>query len=67
MFINLFQGFRIITSEECWHQSLVPLMKEIRENIGDGPVYLRFVGLPFFIKFLFNGLRTFEVSLAQLV
>jgi len=34
------QGFRVVQAEECWHRSLVPLMKEIRIQLGDGPVYL---------------------------
>lgn len=37
------QGFRVIPAEACWHQSLVPLMAEIRESIGaETPVYLSF-------------------------
>ena len=36
------QGFRVVQVEECWHRSLVPLMDEVREQIGDGPVYLSF-------------------------
>jgi len=36
------QGFRVIPAEECWHRSLAPLMKEIRERLGSGPVYLSF-------------------------
>jgi len=36
------QGFRVVQAEECWHQSLVPLMTEVREQLGDGPVYLSF-------------------------
>jgi guanidinobutyrase len=36
------QGFRVVQAEECWHKSLAPLMAEVREQIGGGPVYLSF-------------------------
>ena len=36
------QGFRVVQVEECWGESLTPLMSEIREQVGDGPVYLSF-------------------------
>jgi guanidinobutyrase len=36
------QGFRVVPAEECWHRSLVPLMQEVRAQVGDGPVYLSF-------------------------
>jgi guanidinobutyrase len=36
------QGFRVVQAEECWHKSLEPLMAEVREQMGDGPVYLSF-------------------------
>lgn len=36
------QGFRVVPAEECWHKSLVPLMQEVSEKLGDGPVYLSF-------------------------
>jgi guanidinobutyrase len=36
------QGFRVVQAEECWHRSLVPLMDEVRELVGGGPVYLSF-------------------------
>lgn len=36
------QGFRVVQAEECWHQSLAPLMAEVREKVGGGPVYLSF-------------------------
>ncbi|XP_063609158.1 guanidinobutyrase-like [Penaeus indicus] len=35
-------GFRVVGAEECWHKSLTPLMKEVREQMGDGPVYISF-------------------------
>jgi guanidinobutyrase len=36
------QGFRVVPAEECWHRSLAPLMDEVREALGTGPVYLSF-------------------------
>jgi guanidinobutyrase len=36
------QGFRVVQAEECWHRSLTPLMEEVREQVGGGPVYLSF-------------------------
>lgn len=36
------QGFRVVRAEECWYQSLAPLMAEVRERVGGGPVYLSF-------------------------
>jgi len=36
------QGFRVVPAEECWHRSLAPLMEEVREQLGAGPVYLSF-------------------------
>lgn len=36
------QGFRVVQAEECWHKSLAPLMAEVREQMGDGPVYISF-------------------------
>jgi guanidinobutyrase len=36
------QGFRVVQAEECWHRSLAPLMAEVREQLGRGPVYLSF-------------------------
>ncbi|MEL6893147.1 MAG: agmatinase [Actinomycetota bacterium] len=36
------QGFRVVQVEECWHRSLVPLMEEVREQVGGGPVYISF-------------------------
>jgi len=36
------QGFRVVQAEECWHKSLTPLMVELRQQIGSGPVYLSF-------------------------
>jgi len=36
------QGFRVVQVEECWHRSLAPLMNEVREQLGSGPVYVSF-------------------------
>ncbi|XP_067826617.1 agmatinase, mitochondrial [Heptranchias perlo] len=36
------QGFRVVTAEDCWLRSLAPLMKEVRQQMGDGPVYISF-------------------------
>ncbi|MFK8049924.1 MAG: agmatinase [Halioglobus sp.] len=37
------RGARVVPAEECWHQSLAPLMAEIREAVGpDTPLYLSF-------------------------
>jgi guanidinobutyrase len=36
-------GVRVVPAEECWYQSLAPLMDEIRETVGTkAPVYLSF-------------------------
>jgi guanidinobutyrase len=35
-------GGRVVPAEECWHRSLAPLMAEVRESLGDAPVYLTF-------------------------
>ncbi|HDH0831258.1 agmatinase [Klebsiella oxytoca] len=36
------RGFRLVHAEQCWHKSLAPLMAEVRQQMGDGPVYLSF-------------------------
>lgn len=36
------QGFRLIPVEQCWHKSLSPLMAEVRQLMGAGPVYLSY-------------------------
>ncbi|WP_044528067.1 agmatinase [Herbaspirillum sp. B65] len=36
------QGFRLVQAEQCWYRSLVPLMEEVRAQMGSGPVYLSF-------------------------
>ena len=36
------QGVRVVQAEECWYRSLAPLMAEVREQLGAGPVYLTF-------------------------
>jgi len=35
-------GVRVVPAEQCWHRSLTPLMAEIRDQMGQGPVYLTF-------------------------
>lgn len=36
------QGVRVVQAEECWYKSLAPLMAEVRQQLGTGPVYLTF-------------------------
>jgi guanidinobutyrase len=36
------QGFRVVEAGACWNRSLEPLMAEVREQLGAGPVYLSF-------------------------
>lgn len=36
------QGFRVVQAEECWYRSLEPLMREVVQRVGSGPVYLSF-------------------------
>jgi guanidinobutyrase len=36
------QGVRVVQAEDCWYQSLAPLMAEVRQRIGDAPLYLSF-------------------------
>jgi guanidinobutyrase len=36
------QGFRVVQAEECWHKSLVPLIGEVRQQMGSGPAYITF-------------------------
>lgn len=36
------QGFRVVQVEECWNRSLAPLMEEVRQQVGGGPVYVSF-------------------------
>lgn len=36
------RGFSVVQAEECWHQSLAPLMQQVRDKLGEGPVYLTF-------------------------
>ena len=36
------QGVRVVQAEECWYKSLTPLMEEVRQQLGAGPVYLTF-------------------------
>ncbi len=36
------QGFLVVEAQDCWYRSLAPLMEEVREKLGAGPVYLTF-------------------------
>ncbi|XP_060573590.1 guanidinobutyrase-like [Ruditapes philippinarum] len=36
------QGFKIVQSHECWHKSLTGLMEEVRDMMGNHPVYISF-------------------------
>jgi len=36
------QGVRVVPAEDCWYQSLKPLMAEVREQLGEGAVYITF-------------------------
>ncbi|MEO6918063.1 MAG: agmatinase [Collimonas sp.] len=36
------QGFKVVQVEDCWNQSLTPLMEEVRARVSGGPVYLSF-------------------------
>ncbi|XP_032824032.1 guanidino acid hydrolase, mitochondrial [Petromyzon marinus] len=36
------QGFRVVQAEQCWFKSLAPLMKEVTQQMGSGPVYLSY-------------------------
>jgi guanidinobutyrase len=36
------RGVRVVRAEDCWYKSLTPLMAEVREQVGGGPVYLTF-------------------------
>lgn len=39
---GLQQGFWQIHAADCWYQSLLPLLKNVRQYLGVGPVYLSF-------------------------
>ncbi|XP_030041756.1 guanidino acid hydrolase, mitochondrial isoform X3 [Microcaecilia unicolor] len=39
---NRHQGFRVVPAEDCWFKSLVPLMSEVRQQMGEKPVYISF-------------------------
>ncbi|XP_006145325.1 agmatinase, mitochondrial [Tupaia chinensis] len=36
------QGFRVVLAEDCWLKSLVPLMAEVRQQMGGKPIYVSF-------------------------
>ena len=31
-----------MSAKDCWHKSLEPLMAEVRQQMGSGPVYISF-------------------------
>ncbi|XP_015341156.1 agmatinase, mitochondrial isoform X1 [Marmota marmota marmota] len=39
---NRNQGFRVVLAEDCWMKSLVPLMAEVRQQMGGKPLYISF-------------------------
>lgn len=36
------QGFRVVLAEDCWMKSLVPLMADVRRQMGGKPLYISF-------------------------
>lgn len=36
------QGFRLVPAHEVWHQSLAPVMEQVRQRVGNTPCYLSF-------------------------
>jgi len=36
------KGWTVVQAEACWMKSLAPLMAQVRETVGDAPVYLSF-------------------------
>jgi len=36
------KGFRVVPARHCYHKSLIPLMEEVRKQMGEGPVYISF-------------------------
>ncbi len=36
------QGVEVVPAEDCWYQSLAPLMQRVTDKIGDTPAYLSF-------------------------
>ncbi|NCF49461.1 MAG: agmatinase [Bacteroidetes bacterium] len=36
------RGFTVVQAEELWHRSATPLIDQIRDELGEGPVYLSF-------------------------
>jgi len=35
-------GFRAVPAKDCWWKSMTPLMEEVKEMMGDRPVYISF-------------------------
>lgn len=36
------QGFTLVPANEVWHQSLAPVMEQVRQRVGNTPCYLSF-------------------------
>ncbi len=36
------QGFTLVPAHEVWHQSLAPVMEQVRQRVGNTPCYLSF-------------------------
>ncbi|XP_075462186.1 guanidino acid hydrolase, mitochondrial-like [Ascaphus truei] len=39
---GIVQGFRMVLADDVWFKSLVPLMAEVRQQMGEKPVYISF-------------------------
>jgi len=39
---SMSQGFRVVPARMCYHQSLCHLMDDIRQQLGDRPIYISF-------------------------
>ncbi|OPJ79355.1 hypothetical protein AV530_010075 [Patagioenas fasciata monilis] len=40
--ISKLGGFRVVPAEQCWGKSLAPLLREVRAQMGDKPLYISF-------------------------
>ena len=36
------QGFTVVSAEECWYKSMVPIMEQVRAKIGNHPCYFTY-------------------------
>lgn len=41
-FVSSMQGFKIVPAKYCWYKSMEPLMAQVRELMGDAPVFISF-------------------------